>query len=138
MKICIVISDFYPEISKMLINGSLKKLKEYNIKKYKIVKVPGTFEIPTVISALIYKYDGFIALGCVIKGKTKHYDYLCNSVFDSLLKLSTKYKKPFGNGILTCDNKKQAIERANPKIKDKGGSAAVAMISVLKIIKDAQ
>jgi 6,7-dimethyl-8-ribityllumazine synthase len=101
------------------------------------VKVPGTFEIPVAISALINKYDGFIALGCVIKGKTKHYNYLCNSAFNSLLRLSTKYKKPLGNGILTCNNKKQAIERANPKIKDIGGSAAEAMISVLKIIKDA-
>jgi len=137
MRICIVVSDFYPKISKMLINGTLKKLNEYNIKKYKIVRVPGTFEIPTVISAIINKYDGFIVLGCVIKGKTQHYKYLCNAVFDSLLRLSTKYKKPLGNGILTCNNKKQAVERANPKIKDKGGSAAEAMISVLKIIKNA-
>ena len=112
-------------------------MKKHKINKYKLIKVPGTFEIPIIISSLINKYDGFIVLGCVIKGKTPHFDYLCNSVFKSISKLSVKYKKPLGNGILTCINKKQAIERANFQKKDKGGSAAEAMISVLKIIKDA-
>tara|TARA_B100000959_G_scaffold286130_1_gene363459 strand:- start:552 stop:965 length:414 start_codon:yes stop_codon:yes gene_type:complete len=137
MKICIIISDFYPEISKLLLEGTLKKLKKYNLKKYRIFKVPGSFEIPTVVSALINKYDGFIVLGCIIKGKTPHFNFICTAVFDSLSRLSVKYKKPLGNGILTCNNKKQAIERANPQKKNKGGSAVEAMISVLKTIQDA-
>ena len=137
MKICIIISDFYPEISKLLLEGTLKKLKKYNLKKYRICKVSGSFEIPTVVSALINKYDGFIVLGCIIKGKTPHFNFICSAVFDSLSRLSVKYKKPLGNGILTCNNKKQAIERANPQKKNKGGSAVEAMISVLKTIQDA-
>ena len=136
MKICIVVSEFYPEISKMLINGAVKKLIKNNIRKYKIIRIPGTLEIPTLISALINKYDGFVVLGCVIKGKTPHFNYLCNSVFNSLTSLSIKYKKPLGNGILTCNNKKHAIDRANFRKKDKGGSAVEAMITVLKIVTD--
>jgi len=136
MKICIIVSEFYPKISKMLTDGAIKKLKENNIKNYNIIKVPGAFEIPTAVSSLIEKYDAFIVLGCVIKGKTPHFNYLCNSVFDSLLELTIRYKIPLGNGILTCNNKSQAIERANLKKKDKGGGAAVSMLALLKIIKD--
>ena len=136
MKICIIVSEFYPEISKILIDGAVKKLIKNNIKNYKIIRIPGTLEIPTLVSVLINEYDGFVVLGCIIKGKTPHFNYLCNSVFNSLTSLSTKFKKPLGNGILTCNNKKQAIERADYRKKDKGGSAVEAMISVLKIVKN--
>ena len=132
MKVCIVISNFYPNISKLLLAGAISKLAKY---EYKIVYVPGTFEIPVVISNLINKYDAFIALGCVIKGKTSHYNYLCYSVIKALAELSVKSKKPIGNGILTCDNIKQALIRANPNKKNKGGEAAEAVLSVLNIIK---
>ena len=132
MKVCIVISNFYPNISKLLLAGAISKLAKYD---YKIVYVPGTFEIPVVISNLINKYDAFIALGCVIKGKTSHYNYLCYSVIKALAELSVQSKKPIGNGILTCDNMKQAIERAHLSKKNKGGDAAEAVLSVLNIIK---
>jgi len=134
MKVCIIVSNFYPKISKMLIDGALSKLnvkKNYNLE---IVKVPGTFEIPVVVSNLIDKYDAFIVLGCVIKGKTSHFKYLSTSVFNSLTNLSVQSKKPIGNGILTCNNKKQAILRADPNKKNKGGDAAAAIISLLDII----
>ena len=136
MKVCIIVSQFYPKISKMLVNGALNKLRKNNIKDYKIIEVSGTLEIPVIVSALINKYEAFIVLGCVVKGKTPHFNYLCNSVFNSLMDLSTKHKKPIGNAILTCNNKKQAIERADPKKIDKGGNAAEAMISVLKITEN--
>ena len=135
MKICVVVSNFYPKISKLLIAGAVSKLKKDKKSNYKIINVPGTFEIPVVISSLINKYDAFIALGCVIKGKTSHYHYLCSSVINSLTDLSIKSKKPIGNGILTCDNMKQAIERAHLSKKNKGGDAAEAVLSVLSIIK---
>ena len=136
MKICIIASNFYPKISEMLINGAIKELKKQKINTFKLINVPGTFEIPVVVSNLIRKYDGFIVLGCVIKGKTPHFDFLCSSVFDSLTRLSIKTNIPIGNGILTCLNNKQAIERANFKKKDKGGNAAKALISLLKIINN--
>ena len=135
MKLCIIVSNFYPKISRMLLEGTIAHLKKNKISKYKIVYVPGTFEIPVVVSSFIKKYDAFIVLGCVIKGETPHFHYICSTVIKSLLNISVNFKKPIGNGILTCNNKKQAINRANPKKKDKGGDAAYAIISVLKIIK---
>ena len=135
MKVCIIVSNFYPKISKMLIDGAVSKLKKKKIPNFQIMSVPGTFEIPVVVSNLINKYDAFIVLGCVIKGQTPHFHYLCSSVINSLTKLSVSTKIPIGNGILTCDNKKQAMERADPNGKDKGGDAAEAIISVLNIIK---
>ena len=135
MKICIVASNFYPKISKLLINGAVLKLKKKKISNFQIITVPGTFEIPVVVSNLINKYDAFIVLGCVIKGQTSHFHYLCSSVINALINLSIKSKKPIGNGILTCDNKKQAVNRADPNKKDKGGDAANAAITVFNIIK---
>ena len=135
MKVCIIVSNFYPKISKMLVNGAVSKLKKNKISNFQIITVPGTFEIPVVLSNLIDKYDAFIALGCVIKGETSHYHYLCHSVIYALTDLSIKSKKPIGNGILTCANKKQAVNRADPNKKNKGGEAANAVISVLNIIK---
>ena len=134
MRVGIIVSNFYPNISKLLIVGAIKKLKKNKKFNYEIINVPGTFEIPVVISNLIHKYDAFIALGCVIKGKTSHYHYLCASVINALTDLSVKAKKPIGNGILTCDNIKQALVRANPNKKNKGGDAAESIISVYNII----
>ena len=135
MKVCIIVSNFYPEISKLLIDGAVSRLKKNKLTNIKILTVPGTFEIPVLVSNLIEKYDAFIVLGCVIKGETPHFHYLCYSVINALANLSVVSKKPIGNGILTCDNKKQAMERADPNGKDKGGDAAEAIISVLNIIK---
>ena len=135
MKICIVVSNFYPKISKLLIDGAVSKLKKNKISNFQIITVPGTFEIPVVISNLIDNYDAFVALGCVIKGQTSHFHYLCSSVINALSNLSIKSKKPIGNGIITCDNKKQAVKRADPNKKNKGGDAAEAVITVFNIIK---
>ena len=135
MKVCIIVSGFYPKISKLLIKGAVSKLKKNKISNYQIISVSGTFEIPVVVSNLIDKYDGFIVLGCIIKGQTSHFHYLCSSVINALTDLCIKSKKPIGNGILTCNNKKQAVERADPNKKDKGGDAADAVISVFNIIK---
>ena len=73
--------------------------------KYKIIPVPGVFEIPVVIAKNIKKYDGFIALGCVIKGETPHFDFISSAATDAIMKISIQNKKPIGNGIITCLNK---------------------------------
>jgi len=135
MKLCLIVSNFYPKISKMLIDGAVSKLKKNKIFKFQIISVPGTFEIPVVLSNLIDKYDAFVVLGCVIKGQTSHFHYLCSSIISALTNISIQSKKPIGNGILTCNNKKQAVKRANPKKKDKGGEAVNAVISVFNVIK---
>jgi len=140
-KICIVSSMYYKDIMEMLLNGADDEVEEQkkhwktvfkkNIKR-DIIYATGAFEIPYIISKNIKKYDAFIALGCVIKGETPHFDYICRSTIDALMKLSIENKKPIGNGILTCLNKKQAIERADKSKKNKGKEAAEAAIELLK------
>ena len=135
MKVCIVVSNFYPKISKLLIDGAVTRLKKNKISNFQIITVPGTFEIPVVVSNLIDNYDAFVVLGCIIKGETSHFHYLSSSVINALTNLSIKSKKPIGNGIITCDNKKQAVKRADSKKKNKGADAAEAVITVFNIIK---
>ena len=116
----------------MLVNGANDVLK-YHKKKFKtkIIYVPGIFEIPYTISKNLKKYDAFIALGCVIKGETPHFDFISKSTIDAIMKLSIENKKPIGNGILTCLNKNQAVERADKSNKNKGKEAADAAIKLL-------
>ena len=126
-KILIVAADYYTDISNGLLNSAKKALHQ----SFDFISVPGVFEIPVTISKNIKKYDGFIALGCVIRGKTPHFKIISKSVINAIMNLSVYYKKPIGNGIITCFNKKQAIERSRSK-KNKGREAAKAVLSVLK------
>ena len=123
-KYLIVIADYYKDISRGLIKSAKDLLpKSASIK---IIYVPGVFEIPVTIAKNIKKYDGFIALGCVIKGQTPHFDFISKASTDAIMKLSVENKKPIGNGIITCLNMSQAKAR-----KKKGREAAQAVISVL-------
>ena len=123
-KFLIVIANYYNDISSGLLKSSLKLIpKSCNIK---VINVPGVFEIPVTISKNLKKYDAFIALGCVIKGQTPHFDFISQASTDAIMKLSIDSKKPIGNGIITCLNMKQAIAR-----KKKGAEAAAAVLSVL-------
>ena len=127
-KILIVVANYYKNISKELTIRSKKLLTEHRIKN-NLLTVPGVFEIPVVIAKNIKKYDGFIALGCVIKGETPHFDFISQAATDGIMQLSIDYKKPIGNGIITCLNKDQADVRATKK----GQEATNAVISVLNI-----
>ena len=136
MKICIVVANYYPKISKDLLHGAENVLKKQGVTNYKKIIAPGIYELPSIISSFINNYDAFIALGCVIKGKTPHFNFISSATINAIMNLSIKYNKPIGNGIITCLNKKQAIERSNPKMKNKGGEAAQAAISVHRILKN--
>ena len=129
-KICIIIADYYPDISVMLLEGAMKALRGYEYDDP--LHVPGIFEIPVTIVQKIDKFDAFVALGCVIKGKTPHFNLISKTVIKAIMDLSIKYKKPIRNGIITCLNKKQAIQRANPNKKNKGGEAAIAVLATLE------
>ena len=132
-KILIVNSNYYKSISKKLVLSSKKKLN--NKFKINIINVPGIYEIPIAIRKNIKIFDGFVALGCVIKGQTPHFDLICNSTFYSILNLSITFNKPIGNGIITAYNLKQALQRCNSTIikkSDKGSEAANAVISILQ------
>tara|TARA_B100002051_G_scaffold235852_1_gene236574 strand:+ start:1140 stop:1529 length:390 start_codon:yes stop_codon:yes gene_type:complete len=123
-KYLIVIADYYKDISNDLLKNSLKHIPKSSV--VKILKVPGVFEIPVTISKNIKKYDAFIALGCVIKGETPHFEFISNASTNAIMNLSIINKKPIGNGIITCLNMNQAKAR-----KKKGAEAAKAIISVL-------
>ena len=123
-KILIVTANYYKDISLGLLNSTKKNLpRNFNIR---IIQVPGVFEIPVTISKHLKKFDAFIALGCVIKGQTPHFDFISQSSTNAIMDLAINSKKPIGNGIITCLNMKQAKAR-----KKKGAEAAKAVVSVL-------
>ena len=123
-KYLIVVADYYKDIAKDLLDSALKLIPKSNI--IKVVRVPGVFEIPVTISKNIKKYDAFLALGCVIKGETPHFDFISQASTNAIMELSVLTKKPIGNGIITCLNMSQAKLR-----KKKGAEAAIAVNSIL-------
>ena len=124
-KILIVLADYYREISVEMLTSTIDHIGKKS--NFNLIRVPGVFEIPVVISKNIKKYDGFIALGCVIKGQTPHFDFISQATTNAIMQLSINYKKPIGNGIITALNKDQASNRSTKK----GKEAAVAVYSVL-------
>jgi 6,7-dimethyl-8-ribityllumazine synthase len=120
----IVIADYYKDITKGLLDSALRLISKSNT--IKIIRVPGAFEIPITISKNIKKFDGFLALGCIIKGETPHFDFISQASTNAIMDLSINNKKPIGNGIITCLNMRQAKAR-----KNKGAEAARAVISIL-------
>tara|TARA_B100001059_G_C17767451_1_gene546430 strand:- start:899 stop:1294 length:396 start_codon:yes stop_codon:yes gene_type:complete len=123
-KILIVSAEYYPEISEPLKISAIDNLKNFDVK---VLVAPGVFEIPFIISNNIKKYHAFLALGCVIKGETPHFELISSAVMNGIIKLSIESKKPIGNAILTCLNKDQALARSK-----KGKEAAEALKAVLK------
>jgi len=122
-KVLIVAANYYPEVLEELIKGAKKVKKAHT--DHEEITVPGIFEIPVTISRNIDSYDGFVALGCAIKGKTPHFKLISKAVTNAIMKLSITHKKPIGNGIITCLNKRQALKRL-----DKGAEASNAVEEV--------
>ena len=139
--ILIIEARFYPEIADHLADGATAVITMSG-GTFERVTVPGSLEIPGVIAiaeqakragTLQRPYDGYIALGCVIRGATNHYDIVCNESARGLMDLSLDYGCAIGNGILTCDNMEQAIERARADQMDKGGHAAYAALKMVHL-----
>ena len=123
-KILIVLADYYKNISDGLLKSALTNIARSN--RVKIIRVPGVFEIPVTISKNLKKFDAFLALGCVIKGQTPHFDFISQASTNAIMDISVSQRKPVSNGIITCLNMKQAKAR-----KNKGAEAANAAISIL-------
>ena len=133
-KILIVNADYYKDISKRLVLSTKKKLINSKV-AISLINVPGIYEIPIAIRKNIKKFDGFVALGCVIKGQTPHFNLICASTFNKILNLSINFNKPIGNGIITALNLSQALQRSkksSSKKSNKGSEAANAVISILR------
>ena len=131
LNILIICADFYKDIADVMIDNARNYLdqKEYT---YEVSRVSGSFEIPVLISILdeerIQKYDGIIALGCIIRGETKHFDFISSSIINGIMSLSMNKKIPIGNGILTCENMDQVKARCEQKPLE----TIDAVISVLR------
>ena len=131
-KFLIVASNFYPKITEGLLNGAITELKRLKF-NYDVFRVNGSLEIPVQIAILLKRkrYDAVIAVGCIIKGKTDHYEFIANAITNSLLSISVKNRIPVSNTVLTCSSIKQATERSSKKL-NRAREAVLAAISVLK------
>ncbi|MBO0334424.1 6,7-dimethyl-8-ribityllumazine synthase [Sneathiella sp. CAU 1612] len=141
LHLLIVEADFYRDISDALLDGA-KEVLDAAGASYEIVQVPGCLEIPAAIRFAIKsmefmggrrRFDAYVALGCVIRGETSHYDTVSEESARALMDISTEYCIAVGNGIITCENDEQAWARARKTEKNKGGGAADAALKMLKL-----
>lgn len=139
--VLVVEADFYRDISDALLEGAKQVLDKPGI-VYEVVQVPGCLEIPAAIRFAIKsmefmggrrRYDAYVALGCVIRGETSHYDTVSEESARALMDISTEYCIAIGNGIITCENEDQAWARARKEEKNKGGGAAQAALDMLAL-----
>lgn len=137
MKFCIIVSQFNKKISGRLLAGAEKALKKAADVSWDVIEVPGAFEIPMTAQKIIdaKKYDGIIALGCVMRGETDHYRAICDGVTYGIQKVSIENRVPIMFGVLMCENRDQALERSgeNPK-KNKGYECAVGLMKIMRVI----
>lgn len=136
-KVLIVDANFYQDLAAELVRGAIAELEKIGV-SYERLSVPGALEIPSAISLVSQgKYAklfaGYIALGCVIRGETSHYDIVCGESARGLSKLTLDRNLAIGNGILTVDNWEQAWARASVLKKNKGRDAAIACLSLFEI-----
>ena len=131
-KVLILEARFHEPITEMMVKGAIAVLEQSGI-KYERLSVPGSFEIPGAIKFAMNMYDGFVALGCVIRGATSHFEFVCAESARGLMALSMDHNIAIGYGVLTCDTEAQAIERADPKQLDKGGDAAAACLRMIEL-----
>ena len=136
-RIALVAARYYKDIVDQLIEGASAIIAEAG-GRVDVIDIPGAFEAPGAIALLAGRYDGFIALGCVIRGETTHYDYVCGESARGLMDLSVREKLAIGYGILTVENMAQAQDRADPKRRDKGGEAARACLAMLALARQVQ
>ncbi len=143
-RVLIIEARFYEDLADNLAKGAVHQVTQAGA-GYKRVFVPGIHEIPSVIRyairamelrAIDFRFAGYIALGCAIRGETDHYDYICRSTFDALQRLNTEYSLALGNGILTVANREQAEERADPENKNLGGNAARTCLRMLQVKRE--
>ncbi|MBT7398585.1 MAG: 6,7-dimethyl-8-ribityllumazine synthase [Hellea sp.] len=136
MRVLIIEARYYEDISNALLDGAMDALKKYQGLEIITITVPGALEIPHVISIAEKEaagYDGYIALGCVIRGETTHYDYECTESARALMDLAIGNQLAIGNGIITVENSDQAWARADLNRKNKGGFAAETVLRMISI-----
>ena len=136
--ILIVASPYYSHITEQLVRGATARIEAAG-GTCETVEVPGVFELPAAIAmahASARSFDGYVALGCVIRGETTHYDYVCNESARGLQDLAVQHHLPIGYGVVTVENEEQAKERAFVDRRDKGGDAAAACLAMIALRRD--
>ena len=135
----IVVSRFNSFISERLLEGALDTLTRHgaDAANVEVVRVPGAFEMPLALKAMAEskKYDALLALGCVIRGGTPHFEYVAGECVKGVAQIGMQYNLPLGFGVLTVDTIEQAIERAGAKAGNKGADAALTAIEMVNLLK---
>ena len=133
-KVAIISSSWHLDICNDLIAGARRALEAAEVKKIKVIYVPGSFEIPLAAQKMFEKgYDAVVAVGLVLKGESPHFDYVCQGVTQGVVDVQLKWSKPVGYGVLMCDNLEQAIARSGRagSTEDKGYDSAIAALSLM-------
>ncbi len=130
----IVRAVFYPDLAELLADGAAAAIEAAG-RRWEAVEVPGAFEIPGAIAQIAPKADfaGYVALGCVLRGETTHYDYVCSESARGLMSLAVRDRLAIGYGVLTCDSRAQALVRARPSQGNKGAAAAKAALALVAL-----
>ena len=135
-KVALISANYYEKITSLLESSAIEILKQNNL-EYDILNIPGAFEIPAALNFAIksMKYQGFLTFGCVIRGETDHYNFICDAIFNQISKIIVKNQICSGMGILTVNNLSQALERADKNKQNVGGYAAKALINMRNLKK---
>lgn len=139
LKVAVVAASWHTQVMDGLLAGAERALTAHQVADARIVRVPGTFELPVVALALAKEgYDAVVALGVVIRGGTPHFDYVCNAATDGLTRVTLDTGVPVGFGVLTCDNDEQALDRAGLEgsKEDKGWEATSAALATARTLRE--
>jgi 6,7-dimethyl-8-ribityllumazine synthase len=139
LRVAIVAASWHTEVMDGLLAGALRACRDYRVEEPSVLRVPGTFELPVVAAALAgHGYDAVVALGVVIRGGTPHFDYVCRAATDGLTRVALDHQVAVGFGVLTCDDEKQALDRAGLEgsQEDKGFEAASAALVTAQTLRD--
>ena len=139
LRVAVVAASWHTEVMDGLLAGAQRAADDFSVRDLEVVRVPGTFELPVVASALAGKgYDAVVALGVVIRGGTPHFDYVCSAATDGLNRVALDSRKPVGFGVLTCDNDEQARDRSGLEgsREDKGHEAMTAALATASALAD--
>ena len=138
LRVAVVAASWHTQVMDGLLAGAERALAAYQVSDLTVVRVPGTFELPVVVSALAREgYDAVVALGVVIRGGTPHFEYVCSAATDGLTRVAVDTTVPVGFGVLTCDTEEQAIDRAGLEgsSEDKGWEATSAALETARVLK---
>ena len=141
LRVAVVAASWHTVVMDGLIAGARRALEAHQVVSPEIVRVPGTFELPVVASALAAQgYDAGVALGVVIRGGTPHFDYVCSAATDGLTRVALDHTVPVGFGVLTCDTEQQALDRAGLEgsVEDKGWEATAAALLTARTLQQLQ